>query len=389
MKKLLVVLLALVMVIAMATSAMAFTDTDDLSTVQQDAIYRLYALGVLNGYPDGSIGADNQITRAEFAKIACIASGMGDVSSIMANTPSSFSDVAIGMWYTGYVNVASSQGFINGYPDGTFKPNQTITMAEVVTILMRIAGYNDNLPGPWPFDYIAEAGKQDVTDDVTFVSNVPATRAQVAVMTNNLLDVILVDYDNDLSKFVEDEDDTTVLEDSFSASVLDDVVFDNDIEDPDQVDGWRYSDFDDNEIDLLTSEGTLAMNENCYISGGMGLTDLGGMAGDIILNDDDEVIYVHVTSYIVYTDDIDGTIHGDTLEIADDSVDVNDDYAEWYSHQEEVPESDPVEYITVIDFDNDGYYYAKVFFNSAMMKFMQYRILKITITINSILNVYD
>ena len=364
MKKLLVVLLALVMVIAMATSAMAFTDTDDLSTVQQDAIYRLYALGVLNGYPDGSIGADNQITRAEFAKIACIASGMGDVSSIMANTPSSFSDVAIGMWYTGYVNVASSQGFINGYPDGTFKPNQTITMAEVVTILMRIAGYNDNLPGPWPFDYIAEAGKQDVTDDVTFVSNVPATRAQVAVMTNNLLDVILVDYDNDLSKFVEDEDDTTVLEDSFSASVLDDVVFDNDIEDPDQVDGWRYSDFDDNEIDLLTSEGTLAMNENCYISGGMGLTDLGGMAGDIILNDDDEVIYVHVTSYIVYTDDIDGTIHGDTLEIADDSVDVNDDYAEWYSHQEEVPESDPVEYITVIDFDNDGYDYAKVFFNS-------------------------
>ena len=66
---------------------------------------------------------------------------------------------------------------------------------------MRIAGYDDNLAGPWPFDYIAEAGKQDVTDDVTFVSNIAATRADVAVMANALLDVVIVDWDSDTSNF--------------------------------------------------------------------------------------------------------------------------------------------------------------------------------------------
>ena len=67
----------------MATSAYAYSDTDSLSTVQQDGIYRLSALGVLNGYPDGSFGATNSITRSEFAKIACVLSGLGDVSDVL------------------------------------------------------------------------------------------------------------------------------------------------------------------------------------------------------------------------------------------------------------------------------------------------------------------
>ena len=324
-KLLLVVLLSMVLVLAMATSAFAFTDTDDLSSVEQDAIYRLYALGILNGYPDGTFGADNQITRAEFAKIACVVAGFGDVSDILANTPSSFTDVAVGMWYTGYINVAASQGFIHGYPDGSFKPNDPITMAEVVTILMRIAGYNDNLPGPWPFDYVAEAGKKDVTDDVTFVSTAAATRAQVAVMVNNILDLELVDYDNDLSDFVDDEDEGTVLESSFGAAVYNNVVFWNDCETPDAVDTWYYSDFDEREISIYFSkfddwyydedyhdwymvydEYEVVMNEDCYIAGGNTLLDLTGMEADIILNDDDEAIYINIISTVEYSDDVSG-----------------------------------------------------------------------------------
>ena len=342
MKKLLVVLLAVVLVFGLATSAFAYTDTDDLGTVQQDSIYRLSALGVLNGYPDGTFGATSQITRAEFAKMACELAGLGDVSDVLKNTPSSFSDVAAGAWYTGYINVAASQGFINGYPDGTFLPNNNISMAEVVTILMRVAGYNDNLPGPWPFDYIAEAGKQDVTDDVTFVSNLAATRSDVAVMSNNALDMILVNWDSDSSKFVEDEDDTTLLTDSFGASVFEDVIFANDSDVADALDGWVYSDFDDNEITLDFNDDDYVMNEDCYISGGNRLTDLGGMQADVILNDEDEVIYVNVTSYVVYTDDIEGTIADENLEINGDEVNVVDE----------------------ANLDNDGYDYAKVFFNS-------------------------
>ena len=366
MKKLLVVLLALVMVIAMATTAMAFTDTDDLSTVEQDSVYRLYALGILNGYPDGTFGADNQITRAEFAKIACIIGGFGDVSDLMANTPSSFTDVAVGMWYTGYVNVAASQGYVHGYTDGTFKPNAPITMAEVVTVLMRIAGYNDNLPGPWPFDYIAQAGKEDVTDDVTFVSNVPATRADVAVLVNNLLDVDMVNYDNDISDFVDDEDEGTVLEGSFGAATYD-IIFNNLVSQDDALDGWYYSDFDDREISLsffymdeeydyivgntikdnanyLTDgqvvehislpDESLVMNEDCYFAGGYSLTSIGGMEAEIITNDDDEVIYVKVVSSVGVSDDVEGYVWGDDedqLSIDGDEVDADPSFAPWFN----------------------------------------------------------
>ena len=357
MKKLLVVLLALVMVIAMATSAMAFTDTDDLSTVQQDSVYRLYALGILNGYPDGTFGADNQITRAEFAKIACIVAGFGDVSDLMSNTPSSFTDVAVGMWYTGYVNVAASQGYVHGYPDGTFKPNAPITMAEVVTVLMRIAGYNDNLPGPWPFDYIAQAGKEDVTDDVTFVSSVAATRADVAVMVNHLLDVDMVNYDNDISDFVDDEDEGTVLEGSFGAAIYD-VMFYNYPVLEDSLDGWFFSDFDDQEISLefeyyddeydeYWEDDELVMNENCYFAGGNSLNTIGGMQAEIIANDDDEVVYVKVVSTVEFTDDIEGSMADENLEVNGDEVDVVHYYAGWCGG----------------DFNFSMTGYAKVFYN--------------------------
>ena len=369
MKKLLVVLLALVMVIAMATSAMAFTDTDDLSTVEQDAIYRLYALGVLNGYSDGTFGADNQITRAEFAKIACIVGGFGDVSDLMSNTPSSFTDVAVGMWYTGYVNVAASQGYVHGYTDGTFKPNAPITMAEVVTVLMRIAGYNDNLPGPWPFDYIAQAGKEDVTDDVTFVSSAAATRSAVAVMVNNLLDVDMVNYDNDISDFVDDDDEGSVLEGSFGAGVYD-VMFYNDYRMPDALDGWYYSDYDEKEIELAFSKyddeyedyytdvETLVMNEDCYIAGGMDLTDIGGMEADIITNDDDEVIYIKIVSTVEYSDDVEGIMFADNVKVNDDNVDSVLFYTPWF-------DDGAYPYFASADFDEyDGFDgFAKIFYN--------------------------
>ena len=236
-------------------------------------------------------------------------------------------------------------------------------MAEVVTILMRIAGYNDNLPGPWPFDYIAEAGKQDITDDVTFVSNIPATRADVAVMANALLDVTIVDWDSDLSKFVdvtegsgENEHDVTVLDDSFEATILD-VMFDNSQTESDVLDAWTYSsDFDDNEITLSGKEYdaddedynganfSALMNENCYFAAGASLTDIAGMTADVITNDDDEVIYVKFTSTVGYTDDIEGSIAGDDVEVDGDSVDVADGFA-------------------CFDADNSDYTYAKVFYN--------------------------
>jgi len=211
MKKLLVVLLAVVMVFGFASSAMAadtlataYPDLSGKTTTVQDAFMKLSALDVFGGYPDGTIKPDANITRAEFAKIACVVSGMADSADVLKGNASRFSDVPANQWYTGYVNLATSLQFVSGYPDGTYKPNSNITMQEALTVLLRISGYNDNLVGPWPLNYIAQGGKLDVTDDVAFAGAAPATRASIAVMASNLLDINVVYWDGDKTKFVED-----------------------------------------------------------------------------------------------------------------------------------------------------------------------------------------
>ena len=77
MKKKLVVLLAVVMMFAFSASAYAatFSDISERPVVEQDAIKKAVALGIIEGYEDGTFGPDKTITRAEFAKIAVTAAG--------------------------------------------------------------------------------------------------------------------------------------------------------------------------------------------------------------------------------------------------------------------------------------------------------------------------
>ena len=95
-----------------------------------NAISTLSNMGIINGYPDGTFRPNAGITRAEFAKIA--------VSFFQDNSRKTlgdlFSDIS-GQWYTEYVNLASELAIVNGYPDGTFRPNNLITRAEAMTIV--------------------------------------------------------------------------------------------------------------------------------------------------------------------------------------------------------------------------------------------------------------
>jgi len=337
MKKLLVVLLAVVLVFGFAATAMAAdtlsTSYPDISAKDQtvkDAFMKLSALDVFGGYPDGTIRPDANITRAEFAKIACVVSGMAESADILKGSASKYSDVAANQWYTGWINLATSQNFIKGYPDGTYKPNNNISMQEALTVLLRIAGYNDNLVGPWPLNYIAQGGKLGVTDDVAFAGAAAATRASVAVMASNLLDINVVYWDADKTKFVEDTkkvdgDDVaiTVLEDKFGAATATDVT----------ISGWEFADFDDQELDLIYDEDSSEMASKYWISDGQVINSLGNMQANLIMNGDKEVVYVDVTSTNLYSDDVtvndDGTVevNGKTVKLtADADVPSADDY---------------------------------------------------------------
>ena len=203
MKKALIVLLAVAMIFAFGATAMAasYTDMDAQSAAGKDAVNFMSALDIIAGYPDGTYGPERNITRAEFAKIAVNAAGLADSAEYLNSTASKFSDVKVGVWYTGFVNLAQSQGYIQGYPDGTFRPNATITNQEVVTVLLRMLGYTDNLTGPWPVDYINQAVKSGILDDVKFVGAVPAKRVDVAIMAKETLNQNLVVWTKDKDTF--------------------------------------------------------------------------------------------------------------------------------------------------------------------------------------------
>ena len=111
-----------------------FTDIDS-SHWAYNAISHLAANFILNGYLDGSFKPEHNITRAEFAKIIVSASNKYDYSAT-----SSFTDVSEKDWYYTYVASAYKNGYITGYPDGSFRPDDNITRADICTIVGRATG---------------------------------------------------------------------------------------------------------------------------------------------------------------------------------------------------------------------------------------------------------
>lgn len=95
-----------------------------------NAISTLSNMGIIDGYPDGSFRPNAGITRAEFAKIA-VSFFKDYVSETIGDR---FTDIS-GKWYTTYINLAVELAIVNGYPDGTFRPDNKITRAEAMQIV--------------------------------------------------------------------------------------------------------------------------------------------------------------------------------------------------------------------------------------------------------------
>ena len=109
---------------------------NDLSEVQwaEEAIFGLYNLGIVSGYDNGGYRPSSNITRAEFSKMIC--SAFNIVISFEADE-NEFFDVDADEWYAPYINAAKYAGIINGYEDGSFKPEGSITREEAASIIGR------------------------------------------------------------------------------------------------------------------------------------------------------------------------------------------------------------------------------------------------------------
>jgi len=137
-------LLVFTQALAMGGDYTPFTDVPSGSEYY-DAISYLQTEGIVGGYPDGSFKPYQTINRAEFAKIIVGASGYKPETDpsgydIYSLSGLNFTDLESGAWYVPYLREAQKQGYVSGYPDGTFKPEQNINFAEAAKIIVVSTG---------------------------------------------------------------------------------------------------------------------------------------------------------------------------------------------------------------------------------------------------------
>lgn len=148
------------------------------------------------GYTDGTIRPSNNISRAEVATIF-FRLLTDEARTQYDKTTSSFSDIKDGAWCCRAVSTLTNMGIIKGYTDGTFQPNKSITRAELATIIARFAKLDVNtktfsdITGHWAqksIELAAGNGWINGYEDGTFRPNNNITRAETFAMINRVLD---------------------------------------------------------------------------------------------------------------------------------------------------------------------------------------------------------
>ena len=178
---------SLLTVPAGAAAVTKFSDVSDSYTAT--AVESLRLMGVLDGYGDGTFRPDTVLNRAQFCKMAVYAmDGSGELGRY--STVTIFPDVKPSHWASAYINMAARKGIISGFADGKFKPGQTVTAGQAVTILMRGLGYKDeDMGGVWPQSYMAEAQTNGLLKSTGITSAYAGlTRAQAARLFLNLFE---------------------------------------------------------------------------------------------------------------------------------------------------------------------------------------------------------
>jgi hypothetical protein len=153
-------------------------------------------IAYVSGYPDGSVQPKSSVTRAEVAMM--LYRLLTDERRNELNPENDvFSDVPEDAWYRSAVNAMADGGYITGYPDGTFRGNDEISRAEFVAVMVRFLGkteascsFTDVKPGYWAYSAIAQAttaGWIEGYPDGTFAPANDITRAEAMRIINRVL----------------------------------------------------------------------------------------------------------------------------------------------------------------------------------------------------------
>jgi hypothetical protein len=204
---------ALLAPIALASTELTYYTTntgcnhpfiDMLNHWAEEEVCFLYDQEVVQGHSERNYLPDYEVTRAEFLKISLL--NLAYV--VYAVQTADFTDVTPGSWYYQYATYARSKGFISGYGDGSFHPNDNITRAEAISMTMDIAGiitygtssttnrFSDVSTNDWFASAVAVATDYGIIEgygDGSFRPDANLSRAEAGIIAHRIWDYLNYD----------------------------------------------------------------------------------------------------------------------------------------------------------------------------------------------------
>ena len=152
-----------------------------------EAVKVLSEAGIIQGDANGKFNPEQTVTRAQATAFLCRMLGIEETAKVKKSTK--FSDVPQSYWASGYVAAIADQGVISGFTDGTFKPNNPVTYAQMIKLLVCAWGYEDEAlqKGGYPSGYVTIAEQYGITTGVTIVNSQNCPRKNVAQLCCNTL----------------------------------------------------------------------------------------------------------------------------------------------------------------------------------------------------------
>ena len=196
LKKVLALVLAFACAFTMFAGA-AFTDSADIKATE--AVDMLTALGVIDGFEDGSFQPNGTVTRAQMAKMIYVARTGNSNADSYASTPTTFTDIT-GHWAAGYIKYCQANGIIAGKSATKFCPNDNVTGIEAAKMLLVTAGYKADKEGlvgaAWANKTLGLAEENSLLDDVNTSLAAALPRQYAAQIIYNALDMDTVKYED-------------------------------------------------------------------------------------------------------------------------------------------------------------------------------------------------
>jgi len=182
-----IAIVAVLMVSQVALAAVPFSD--HIGHKWENGIEFVYNRGIVQGYPDGTFRPDNTLNRAELLKVIVVSS-YSESAYNSYEGDACFDDIDGSQWYTKYVCFGKAQGIVQGYDDGTFRPENEVIFVEALKIMFEgmDVSLTSTADSPWYQKYYnTAAAKYLVPDELNLAYTSKFSRAQAAEVIKRVI----------------------------------------------------------------------------------------------------------------------------------------------------------------------------------------------------------